>query len=77
MHVIIGKENKEKAIQNCSVVISQYGFPEEATGTIGVVGPTRMPYSHTIPTVYYLSTVLSGLIAGLYGREIHSGQDLP
>ena len=73
VHVIIGKENKDKAIQNCSVVISQYGLPDEATGTISVVGPTRMPYSHTIPTVYYLSSVLSELVAGLYGREIHNG----
>ena len=74
VHVIIGKENKEKAIQDCSVVISQYGLPGEAAGTIGVVGPTRMPYSHTIPTVYYLSSVLSELVAGLYGREIHLDQ---
>lgn len=72
VHVIIGEENKAKAIQNCSVVISQYGLPEEATGTIGVVGPTRMPYSHAIPTVHYLSSVLSELVAGLYGKEIHS-----
>ena len=72
VHVIIGKENKETAIQNCSVVISQYGLPDEATGTIGVVGPTRMPYSRTIPTVYYLSSVLSELVAGLYGKETHS-----
>jgi len=68
VHVIIGKENKAEAIQNFSVVISQYGLPNEATGTIGVVGPTRMPYSHTITTVDYLSSVLSGLVAGLYGR---------
>jgi len=69
VHVIIGRENKEAAIQNCSVVISQYGLPNEATGTIGVVGPTRMPYSRTIPTVYYLSSVLSELLSGLYGQE--------
>jgi heat-inducible transcriptional repressor len=72
VHVIIGKENKETAIQNCSVVICRYGLPDEATGTIGVVGPTRMPYSRTIPTVYYLSSVLSELVAGLYGKEVHS-----
>jgi heat-inducible transcriptional repressor len=69
VHVVIGSENKEEAIQNCSVVICQYGLPDEATGTIGVVGPTRMPYLRTIPTVYYLSSVLSGLVAGLYGQE--------
>jgi heat-inducible transcriptional repressor len=75
VHVIIGKENQYEPIQNCSVVICRYGIPEEATGTIAVVGPTRMPYSRTIPTVYYLSSVLSQLVAGLYGREIRSEQD--
>jgi heat-inducible transcriptional repressor len=72
VHVIIGKENKEAAIQNCSVVICRYGLPDEATGTIGVVGPTRMPYSRTIPTVNYLASVLSELMAGLYGKETHT-----
>jgi heat-inducible transcriptional repressor len=70
VHVIIGKENKNEAIQNCSVVVCQYGLPKEATGTIAVLGPTRMPYSRTIPTVYYLSTVLTRLVASLYGREM-------
>jgi heat-inducible transcriptional repressor len=70
VNVIIGKENQFEAIRNCSVVLCRYGLPEEASGTIAVVGPTRMPYSHTIPTVYYLSTVLSQLVGGLYGKEI-------
>jgi heat-inducible transcriptional repressor len=69
VHVIIGKENKDRAIQNCSVVMSQYGFPDEATGTIGVVGPTRMPYPHTISSVQYLSSVLSGLVSSLYDQK--------
>jgi heat-inducible transcriptional repressor len=71
VHVIIGKENKDEAIQNCSVVICRYGVPEQAAGTLAVVGPTRMPYSRTIPTVFYLSNVLSQLIAGLYGKQIY------
>jgi heat-inducible transcriptional repressor len=72
VHVIIGKENQFEAIHNCSVVIARYGLPEEVSGTIAVVGPTRMPYSHTIPTVYYLSSVLSQLMGGLYGKETRS-----
>jgi heat-inducible transcriptional repressor len=72
VNVIIGKENQFEAIRNCSVVICRYGLPEEASGTIAVVGPTRMPYTHTIPTVYYLSSVLSQLVGGLYGKEIRS-----
>ncbi len=69
VQVIIGKENKADSIQNCSVVISRYGLPEEAVGTIGVVGPTRMPYARTISAVSYLSLVLSQLVAELYGRK--------
>ena len=74
VHVVIGKENRAEAIQDYSVVISQYGIPDEATGTIGVVGPTRMAYSHTIPTVDYLSSVLTSLVAGLYGRVTPSAE---
>jgi heat-inducible transcriptional repressor len=69
VQVIIGQENQYEAIRNCSVVIARYGLPREASGTIAVVGPTRMSYSHTIPTVYYLSSVLSQLMGGLYGRD--------
>lgn len=67
--VIIGKENKAEVIQNYSVIISRYGLPKEAVGTIGVIGPTRMPYARAISTVDYLSSVLNGLVAELYGRE--------
>ena len=69
VRVVIGKENRAEAIHNCSVVISRYGLPEEAAGIIGVVGPTRMPYAHTISMVSYLSLVLSKMVAELYGRE--------
>lgn len=70
VRVTIGKEHKDAAFHNCSVVISRYGIPDEATGTVGVVGPTRMPYAHTISTVGYLAAVLSRLMAALYGREL-------
>jgi heat-inducible transcriptional repressor len=70
VQVIIGKENKAEAIQDFSVVISQYGLPQEAIGTIGVIGPTRMPYARAISTISYLSSVLSKLVAELYAREI-------
>jgi heat-inducible transcriptional repressor len=73
VNVIIGNENREKAIQDYSVVISNYGLPEEAVGTIGVVGPTRMPYEQSIAVVSYLSSVVGALVAELYGSEIGPG----
>jgi len=72
VQVIIGKENRAETIQDCSVVISQYGLPEEAVGIVGVVGPTRMPYARTISAVDYLSSVLSQLVAELYGGKPQS-----
>ena len=69
IQVVIGKENKAEVIQDYSVVISRYGLPNEAVGTIGIVGPTRMPYARAISTVGYLSSVLSELAAELYGKE--------
>lgn len=69
VQVIIGKENEAEVVRNYSVVISRYGVPEEAIGTISVVGPTRMPYARTISAINYLSSVLSGLVAELYERQ--------
>jgi len=69
VQVVIGEENKAEAIKDYSVVISRYGILNEAMGTIGVVGPTRMPYARTISAVVYLSSVLSRLLAELYGKE--------
>jgi heat-inducible transcriptional repressor len=74
VQVIIGAENEEESFRDYSIVISRYGLPDEAVGTIGVVGPTRMYYGHTISTVSYLSSLLSGLVAGLYGRETNARQ---
>lgn len=69
VRVVIGKENEAEAIQDYSVVIGRYGVPEEAVGTVSIVGPTRLPYAHAIATVRYLSSLLSDLVAELYGRE--------
>ncbi|MFC1920812.1 heat-inducible transcriptional repressor HrcA [Chloroflexota bacterium] len=75
VEVIIGRENDAESVQDYSVVISQYGLPEEASGTICVIGPTRMPYGRTIATVGYLSMVLGRLVARLYGREVTDNPD--
>jgi len=70
VQVVIGKENREEIIQDCSVVISRYGLSNEAVGTIAIVGPTRMPYARTISTIGYMASMMNRLVAELYGREI-------
>jgi heat-inducible transcriptional repressor len=70
VQVIIGRENRTESIHDYSVVIRRYGLPQEVAGTIGVIGPTRMPYARTMATVNYLASVLSHLVAQLYGGEM-------
>ncbi len=67
--VYIGQENREETIRDYSVVLGSYGLPNEAKGTLGVIGPTRMNYEKTIAAVRYLSLVMSALVAELYGRD--------
>ncbi|OGO36702.1 MAG: heat-inducible transcription repressor HrcA [Chloroflexi bacterium RBG_16_57_8] len=68
VQVIIGRENRAEPIHEYSVVLSRYGSPLHAAGTIGVIGPTRMPYARAIATVSFLGSVLSRLVGGLYDR---------
>jgi len=49
--------------------MSHYGIPDEAVGTIGVVGPTRMHYARTISAIGFMSSMMSKLISDLYGKE--------
>jgi len=62
--VIIGNENRSEALQEYSVILSNYG--DRAKGAIGVIGPTRLPYYQAIPTVDYLSSIMSRVLNELF-----------
>jgi len=69
--VIIGAENAQltdagEAMRACSVIVGSYGAPGAASGALAVLGPMRMRYSRTIPTVRYLSGLMSELLAESY-----------
>lgn len=62
LQVLIGGEGELGELRQCSMVIARYGVPGMATGTLGVLGPMRMPYAKTIPTVRYVAGLLSDLV---------------
>ncbi len=66
LRIIIGSENPESALHDFSIVLSRYGLPEQGSGIVGIVGPTRMAYGRTLPAVRYLSEVMSELLCELY-----------
>jgi heat-inducible transcriptional repressor len=65
IRITIGNENVDEALQECSVVISNYGTGEWR-GAIGVIGPTRMPYGRVISIVDYVSSLMSELVSQTY-----------
>lgn len=62
VQVLIGGEGVYDALSQVSIVLARYGAPGLATGTLGVLGPMRMPYGRTISIVRFLSGLLSDLV---------------
>ena len=69
LQVFIGGEGGWEELRQCSMVIARYGVPGMATGTLGVLGPMRMSYARTIPTVRYVAGLLSDLVNDTISSE--------
>jgi heat-inducible transcriptional repressor len=65
VQVLIGGEGNWEELRECSMVLARYGAPGLATGTLGVLGPMRMPYGRTISTVRFVASLLSDLVEDL------------
>jgi len=57
--IYIGNEIGCPEIDGCSLVVSSYRLKNKPSGRIAVLGPMRMEYRHIIPTLEYVSDVLS------------------
>jgi heat-inducible transcriptional repressor len=63
VRVVIGEENPLSDLNRCSLVASTYQAGERVMGTIGIVGPMRMPYGRAMALVDHLAAVLSRLLS--------------
>jgi heat-inducible transcriptional repressor len=63
VQVFIGSENKCFEMQGVSLVISSYRSEGNIVGTLGVIGPSRMPYNTVIPLVDCTARVLGRLLS--------------
>jgi heat-inducible transcriptional repressor len=57
--VKIGSENIDQDIQDCSLIATSYRVGDEALGTIGIIGPTRMNYARAISAVAIIAQNLT------------------
>ena len=64
--VIIGQENPQDAMRQCTLVMARYGRPAGVAGALGVLGPTRLSYDRATSIVRYMRLLLSELLARYY-----------
>lgn len=60
--VYIGSELGCPEMENCSLVVSSYRVKDRPSGRIAVLGPVRMEYKHIIPSLEYISDVLTNVL---------------
>ncbi len=62
VQVIIGSETKYSELADCSLITAAYSGKRGTLGTLGIIGPNRMPYSTIIPIVEYTASLISNLL---------------
>lgn len=60
-YITIGAENAPNPMQVCSLLTSSYQVGN-VSGIIGILGPTRMPYSRLVALVTYMAELTSELL---------------
>ncbi len=66
VRIIIAGEDRWDAISDYGLVLADYGAAD-TRGTVGVLGPIRMPYERAVSVVEYVSGLMSRLLRELYG----------
>ncbi len=67
VQIYIGNELGIDEMKDCSIITTHYKLSEHVTGTIGIVGPTRMNYSQVI-------AVLNGMVKNMEDTIAHLQQ---
>lgn len=60
VQIYIGNESGIEEMKDCSIITTSYKFADNITGTIGILGPTRMNYSQVV-------SVLNGMVKNIEG----------
>jgi len=67
--VLIGAEVNFPNVEDCCLVLSHYGTGRQVLGSLGIIGPKRIPYERIIPLVDRVAKRLSQAIT-VFGREV-------
>lgn len=74
VQVLIGGEGRWEELKDCTIILSRYGVMEQFSGTVAVIGPTRMMYGRNVAAVRYIADLMSGLVYEYYMDELPAGE---
>lgn len=66
VQVVIGGEGRWEELKECSIILSRYGVADQFSGTVAVIGPTRMSYGRNVAAVQYVANLMSGFVYEYY-----------
>lgn len=69
IHIRIGRENNNTAMEDCSLITATYSVGKEQLGSIAILGPTRMKYSRVVSLLQVLAKDLSTVLTELYQKK--------
>lgn len=62
LNVSIGSENAYRELKNSTTIFSKYSVGDRDSGSIGIIGPTRLDYARLIPSIKYLANVIGTML---------------
>ncbi len=62
IQIFIGKESGYQVFDDCSIIATSYSVGDQMIGSLGVIGPTRMPYDRVISAVDVTAKLLSAAL---------------
>lgn len=62
VQIFIGSPSEYSEIEGCSLVTASYTSRRGTVGTLGIIGPTRMPYAMVIPLVSYTASLVGSIL---------------
>lgn len=66
VQVMIGGEGRWEELKDCTLILARYGVSEDFSGTVAVIGPTRMAYGRNVAAVRYVADLMSGFVFDYY-----------
>lgn len=62
LNIAIGTENAYRELRNSTTIFSKYSVGDKESGSIGIIGPTRLDYARLIPSIKYLAGIIGSML---------------